>query len=121
MQASSESVPKQPSGSFVKLNISCRAERRNETLAQSYESFRQTAGTEVRLEIIAEGIETKEHFRKLRRLGRQLGQGYLFSRPVPISEIERMLHERASWAHFLPSGRLASKHNGVQINLETTQ
>ena len=75
----------------------------------------------LKLEIIAEGIETTEHFRKLRRLGCQFGQGYLFSRPVPISEIERMLHERTTWAHLLPSGRLASKHNGAQINLGTTQ
>jgi len=75
----------------------------------------------LKLEIIAEGIETKEQFRKLRRLGCQYGQGYLFSRPVPISEIERMLHEGTSWAPFLPSGRLASKHNGALINLETTQ
>jgi EAL domain-containing protein (putative c-di-GMP-specific phosphodiesterase class I) len=75
----------------------------------------------LKLEIIAEGIETKEQFKKLRRLGCQFGQGYLFSRPLPVSQIESMLHDSNSWAHLLPSGRLASKYNATQINLETTQ
>ena len=73
------------------------------------------------LEIIAEGIETKEQFRKLRRLGCQYGQGYLFSRPLPVGEIETMLQDKISWAHLLPSGHLASRYDGEPIQLETTQ
>lgn len=41
--------------------------------------------TECRL--IAEGIETQDEAATLRRLGLHLGQGYLFGRPAPISEL----------------------------------
>jgi EAL domain-containing protein (putative c-di-GMP-specific phosphodiesterase class I) len=75
----------------------------------------------LKLEIIAEGIETKEQFKKLRRLGCQYGQGYLFSRPQPVGEIEAMLRENVSWSHLLPSGHLASRYNGAHIHLEATQ
>ena len=36
--------------------------------------------------VLAEGIETPDHFRRARALGAQLGQGYLFGRPGPIAE-----------------------------------
>ncbi|MBB1074561.1 EAL domain-containing protein [Rhodoferax sp. 4810] len=38
------------------------------------------------LEVVAEGIETTEQAVYLRQIGCDLGQGYLFSRPVPIDE-----------------------------------
>ncbi|MBL6750948.1 MAG: EAL domain-containing protein [Nevskia sp.] len=37
------------------------------------------------LEIIAEGIETDEHFERLASLGCQYAQGYLISKPVPVT------------------------------------
>lgn len=40
-------------------------------------------GTEFGLEVIAEGVETKEQYDKLRSLGCKYFQGYLFSKPVP--------------------------------------
>jgi len=43
------------------------------------------------LQSIAEGIETPEQLATVRRLGCELGQGYLFSRPVGYDEIGRML------------------------------
>jgi diguanylate cyclase (GGDEF)-like protein len=41
----------------------------------------------------AEGIETVEQAMFLRLLGCREGQGYLFGRPVPVSDVERMLQE----------------------------
>ncbi len=38
------------------------------------------------LPVIAEGIETPDHARALRALGCELGQGYLFSEPVPAND-----------------------------------
>ena len=41
--------------------------------------------------VVAEGVETEEQARLLRRLRCDQYQGYLFSKPVPAIEIERML------------------------------
>ncbi len=46
------------------------------------------------LEVVAEGIETHEQLAYLRRAGCDYGQGYLFSRPLPAEEFERLL---AGW------------------------
>jgi diguanylate cyclase (GGDEF)-like protein/PAS domain S-box-containing protein len=43
------------------------------------------------LPVIPEGIETEDQLAKLTELGCGFGQGFLFSRPVKASEIERML------------------------------
>jgi len=43
---------------------------------------------------LAEGIETEEQWRFLVENGCILGQGYLFSRPVPAAEIETGLQRR---------------------------
>ncbi len=44
------------------------------------------------LTVVAEGIEEPAHQALLAQLGCPLGQGYLFSRPVPASEaLRRML------------------------------
>ncbi|OYQ65020.1 GGDEF domain-containing response regulator [Pseudanabaena sp. SR411] len=42
------------------------------------------------LAVIAEGIETKEQLEWLQNVGCQYGQGYLFNRPLPASEVERI-------------------------------
>ena len=43
------------------------------------------------LKVIAEGVETQAHYAMLQRLGCDLGQGYLMSRPVPAADLERRL------------------------------
>ena len=48
------------------------------------------------LRVVAEGIETAEQLALLREMGCQLGQGYLFSRAVPIGEAETLL-EQTPW------------------------
>lgn len=40
---------------------------------------------------VAEGIESDEQRRILTALGCNLGQGYLFSRPIPPSEFRRLV------------------------------
>ncbi|MEA5489925.1 MULTISPECIES: EAL domain-containing protein [Pseudanabaena] len=42
------------------------------------------------LAVIAEGIETKEQLEWLQKVGCQYGQGYLFSKPLPASEVEKV-------------------------------
>jgi diguanylate cyclase (GGDEF)-like protein len=43
------------------------------------------------LQTVAEGIETLEQLRHVQRLGCELGQGYLFSRPVSASAVTELL------------------------------
>ena len=43
------------------------------------------------MEVVAEGIETRDQYDLLRRLGCRFGQGYLFSRPVPAETVSKML------------------------------
>ncbi len=45
----------------------------------------------LRLNVVAEGIETIHQLHQLRILGCEYGQGYLFSRPVPVDEAERLI------------------------------
>lgn len=39
-------------------------------------------------EVIAEGVETEEQIDKLLQVGCQTGQGYFFSKPIPVKEFE---------------------------------
>jgi predicted signal transduction protein with EAL and GGDEF domain len=45
------------------------------------------------MEVIAEGVETEAHVKKLRALGCANGQGYFFSRPVPEATIRKLLED----------------------------
>ncbi|MEO5691891.1 MAG: EAL domain-containing protein [Usitatibacter sp.] len=45
----------------------------------------------LQLEVIAEGVETEAQLACLRRLGCDLMQGHLFSAPVPVPEVERLM------------------------------
>ena len=51
-----------------------------------------TLSNQLGLTVVAEGIETPQQLQQLQQLGCQLGQGYLFSKPLSAAEIE---------AHFL--------------------
>ena len=48
-------------------------------------------GATLRLETVAEGIEEPSSCDVLRELGCELGQGYLFARPVPAVDLEPLL------------------------------
>ena len=43
------------------------------------------------LKSVAEGIETVEQLEVVRELGCELGQGYLFSRPLPAQDVPPLL------------------------------
>ena len=48
----------------------------------------------LRLRVIAEGVETKEHHTLLAEAGCDFGQGYLFSRPIPPEDLLGLLREQ---------------------------
>ena len=55
----------------------------------------------LRLNVVAEGIETIHQLHQLRILGCEYGQGYLFSRPVPAEEAEKLIEDKARFEHTI--------------------
>jgi len=55
------------------------------------------------LKVVAEGIESIHQFHQLRILGCEFGQGFLFSKPLPVAEIELLLKDDGRWQHILPA------------------
>jgi diguanylate cyclase (GGDEF)-like protein len=47
----------------------------------------------LQLKVVAEGVETKEQFDFLRRLGCDQIQGYYFSKPIPANEVVMLLYK----------------------------
>jgi diguanylate cyclase (GGDEF)-like protein len=52
------------------------------------------------LEAVAEGIETEEQLRMLQSLNCGFGQGYLFSKPVSVAQVEKLLSKGLGFKHF---------------------
>jgi EAL domain-containing protein (putative c-di-GMP-specific phosphodiesterase class I) len=50
-------------------------------------------GNELRLQVVAEGVETEAQSDFLRGRGCPIQQGYLFSKPVPLVEFEQLLRQ----------------------------
>lgn len=48
----------------------------------------------LRMRTVAEGVETWEQYERLKRLGCNEVQGFLFSRPVPADEVPQLLAQR---------------------------
>ncbi|MDY3003866.1 MAG: EAL domain-containing protein [Christensenella hongkongensis] len=48
------------------------------------------AAHELGIMVVAEGIETQEHTELLNQTGCNFGMGFLFSKPMPLYEFERL-------------------------------
>ena len=70
------------------------------------------------LDVVAEGIETVHQLHQLRILDCEYGQGYLFSKPVPVGEANSMIDDRGRWQSMMPPP--AVRHN-PPIQLNSTQ
>jgi diguanylate cyclase (GGDEF)-like protein len=51
----------------------------------------------LKMDAVAEGIETQEQLNQLRDLGCEFGQGFLFSPPVPSDQAEHLLLNQPKW------------------------
>jgi len=76
-------------------------DERNRALVRTIVTLAHTLG----LHVTAEGIETEEQYRQLRELGCELGQGFLFSRPIPAADMEEMLARDPVWRVSSHEGR----------------
>ena len=52
-------------------------------------------GDSLGLAAVAEGIEHRAQAERLRQMGCRFGQGYLFGRPAPAEEVERLLYQES--------------------------
>jgi EAL domain-containing protein (putative c-di-GMP-specific phosphodiesterase class I) len=66
-----------------------------------------TLAKALRLKVVAEGIESIHQFHQLRVLGCEYGQGFLFSKPLPVADIERLLADPHRWRNILPTAASA--------------
>ena len=57
------------------------------------EAIIHLAGT-LELDLVVEGIESKEQNQRLRSMGCQLAQGFFYSRPIAFADIELMLDDQ---------------------------
>lgn len=55
----------------------------------------------LKMGVIAEGIETENQLELLQNLRCEYGQGYLMSKPLPREEIDRSLQQNKDWFSFL--------------------
>ncbi|MBB3319544.1 MULTISPECIES: bifunctional diguanylate cyclase/phosphodiesterase [unclassified Rhizobium] len=62
----------------------------------------------LRLEVVAEGVETEAQARFLERAGCEVFQGYLFARPLPTVDVERLFDCRLSSKELLPQSAVNS-------------
>ena len=57
-------------------------------------------GAALQLRTVAEGVETRDQWNKLRQLGCEYGQGYLFGKPTDPAQITALLSNDTSIAHI---------------------
>ena len=52
------------------------------------------------VKVVAEGVETEEQRDLLLKAGFDFGQGYLFSKPVPVEEFETLLFQKDGYSYL---------------------
>ncbi|MFN0121158.1 MAG: putative bifunctional diguanylate cyclase/phosphodiesterase [Blastocatellia bacterium] len=85
--------------SFV---INMAANNDNAEIVRTIVTLAKTLG----MDVTAEGVETEEQLNQLRGLGCEVGQGFLFSRPLEAANIEPIVGSADKWKAFvLPEKR----------------
>jgi len=69
--------------------------RHNESIVEAIIALSRA----LELELVAEGVETREQYDFLRKAGCALGQGFLFARPLAASELARLLRHQLGDEH----------------------
>jgi diguanylate cyclase (GGDEF)-like protein len=69
----------------------------------------------LRMNVVAEGIESIHQIHQLQVLGCEYGQGFLFSRPVPCAEAGKLLEDHTRWQNILPNRDIDSLNREHEI------
>ena len=72
----------------------------------------------LKMRIIAEGIETTAQYSLLHNLGCDYGQGYLMSKPMPMAEMQELIFQKTNWLPFIEES--AQQSNGYALKEENT-
>lgn len=72
----------------------------------------------LKMKVIAEGIETESQLSLLRNLGCDYGQGYLLAKPMPREEMEKLLYQKHFW---FPESFSAGYSHGTTTNIGDSQ
>jgi EAL domain-containing protein (putative c-di-GMP-specific phosphodiesterase class I) len=83
----------------------CVSDPDDAAIAQSIVSLAHNLG----LQVVAEGVETREQLEYLASVGCDAMQGYYFSRPVPQQDCTKMLIENRRMSVQVPAVRAANE------------
>lgn len=75
----------------LKIDMSFVQGLHNDSENQSIVQTIQSLSEGLHLKSVAEGIETQEELEVIKRIGVNLGQGYLWSKPLPINDFMKLL------------------------------
>ena len=108
---------------FERLKIDRSFIGKVDTDAKSEEIVRTivTLAENLHLEVVAEGVENRSQFRKLRQFGCYLGQGFLFSKPVAAPSAEQILARGLDYDFSLTDGNRAYPTAGGAAVFEVTE
>ncbi|KOR34729.1 diguanylate phosphodiesterase [Planktothricoides sp. SR001] len=56
-----------------------------------------TLAHQLKMDVVAEGVETLMHFNQLRNLGIEFGQGYFFAKPLDANSAEALIRSKPQW------------------------
>jgi EAL domain-containing protein (putative c-di-GMP-specific phosphodiesterase class I) len=70
--------------------MNCHTDKMNAGLCETIIEL----GKRVGLKTVAEGIETIHESHKLQAMGCDMGQGYLFAKPMPVGQLMTMMRKR---------------------------
>ena len=54
-------------------------------------------GRDLELKVVAEGVEEPEMLQRLRDMGCEFAQGYLFAKPLSAADLDKLLEAAPGW------------------------
>jgi predicted signal transduction protein with EAL and GGDEF domain len=87
---------------ILKIDRSFVTDMLNNSESQEIVKTILSLGRNLRMQVVAEGVETREQMTMLKSLGCELAQGYLFSRPLDSAALARILVTSEASYYTLP-------------------